>query len=257
MVRDMKAIRQGQIQAMLARHEICTVAELVRGLGVSPSTIRRDLADLAARGEVVRERGGARSADSSDADEATPFVEVAEHNRLAKEAIARRAVSMVADGDVVIIDIGTTTRLLARHLRGRAVTVVTTSLTVLDELRPDPATEVILVGGVLRRAYHSLVGVIAEDVLSKLSADLAFLGTSGVNARGQVLDTSLVEVPVKRAMLRAAGRHVLLADHDKFPGAGALEVTGVEGFDAVVTDHQTGQEALDMLADRQVEVVVA
>lgn len=109
----------------------------------------------------------------------------------------------------------------------------------------------------LRRSYHSLVGVIAEDVLSKVSADLAFLGTSGVNARGQVLDTSLVEVPVKRAMLRAAGRRVLLADHDKFPGAGALEVTGVDGFDAVVTDRRTGQEALEMLADKQVEAVIA
>ena len=80
-----------------------------------------------------------------------------------------------------MIDIGTTTLQAARHLHGRPLTVITSSLAVLEELLPDEAVEVVLPGGLVRRNYRSLVGVLAEDSLRQLQADVLFLGASAVD----------------------------------------------------------------------------
>lgn len=190
-----------------------------------------------------------------DRDEDRPFHIVALENRVDKDSIARRAADLVRDGDVIIIDIGTTASRLAHYLVGRSITVITTSLPVLDILRQDRATEVIITGGQLRRSYQSLVGVITEDVLAKVRADLAFLGTSGVDG-SRVLDTSYVEVGVKRTMMAASARSILLADHTKFPGRGTLEVCPLSSFDAVVTDVDIPPAVLEGLRDHDVEVLL-
>ncbi len=123
---------------------------------------------------------------------------------------------MIADGDTVMIDIGTTTLQAARHLHGRPITVITTSLAVYEELLPDAAIELILPGGIVRRNYRSLVGLIAEDSLRQLRADVLLLGTSSVDAELGVWDSTMVEVPIKRAMIGASERVLLLADAVKF-----------------------------------------
>ena len=116
-----------------------------------------------------------------------------------------------------MIDIGTTTLALARHLHGRKLTVITSSLAVVEELLPDPEIELVVLGGIVRRNYRSLVGVLAEDALRQLCADIAFLGASGIRRRDlSVMDTTMVEVPIKRGMIAAARRRVLLADAEKF-----------------------------------------
>ena len=164
-----------------------------------------------------------------------PYDEVADDAAVEKQAIARRAAHLVRDGDTVLLDIGTTTGALARELRGRAVTVITPSLAVLDALRSDPTTDVIVLGGLVRRRYHSLVGVLTEEALRQVHATTVFLGTSGVDANGWVLDTTSVEVPTKRGLIQAADQVVLLADHTKFPGQGVIRVCGLDSVSALVT----------------------
>ena len=228
----MRYARQRAI-ADLVRSQALSVEELATRLGVSGATIRRDLAQLAGAGVVTRVHGGAAPANGSEVDR--PFDVVADDASDAKAAIARAAAELVRDGDVVLLDIGTTTRALARCLRGREVTVITPSLAVLDELRDDESTEVVLLGGTLRRRYHSLVGTLTEDSLRQVRGRIAFLGTSGV--RGvDVLDTTSVEVGTKRGLIVAAEEVVLLADHTKFPGTGSLRVCGLADIDVLVTD---------------------
>lgn len=212
-----------------------SVRDLARQLGVSPSTIRRDLVTLDRDGTLTRVRGGALA--GADADEDLPFTQVVAVDERDKDAVAARAAEIVGDGEVVLLDIGTTTMRLARRLRGRRVTVVTSSLAVLDVLRDDPVVELLLLGGMLRRTYHSLVGVLTEEALRQVCADRVFLGASGVRPDGQLLDTTLAEVPLKRAMIAAAGQVVLLVDRHKFPGSGALRVCGPEDVDVVVTNE--------------------
>jgi DeoR/GlpR family transcriptional regulator of sugar metabolism len=251
----LQARREAEIVRVLRARGPASVEDLARRLRVSASTVRRDLARLDGRGRLQRVRGGAAITD--DADGELPFDRVAEHDADDKRVIGARAARMVEDGDVVLLDIGTTVVQLARELVGRPVTVITSSLAVLDVLRGDPAVELILLGGVVRASYHSVVGLLTEMGLGQVRADVAFLGTSGVHAGGEVLDSTRVEVQVKRSMIAAADRAVLLADRHKFPGSGGLKVCHVRELSALVTNDGLHQTMLTRCREAGVEVVFA
>lgn len=229
------------------------VEELATGLGVSASTIRRDLNVMAGNGLLRRVRGGAQTSLEAEAE---PFPTISTRSAEAKDAVGARAAQMVSDGDVVLIDIGTTTARLAHHLRERRITVVTASLAVVDELRHADSVDLVVLGGALRRSYFSMVGPLTEQAISDLHADLCFVSTSGVGTTGQVMDTTGVEVPIKQALLRSAARRVLLADRNKFPGSGVLRVAGPESFEAVVTNDGADPAALSVFTQAGVEVVL-
>lgn len=249
--------RQVDLLQRLRRDGATSVDALARALAVSPATIRRDLQRLDEAGSLTRVHGGAhiRPGPGEDADLARPFAQVATVDAADKEAVARRGALLVRDGDVLLLDIGTTTMKLARELRGRRVTVVTASLAVLDVLRDDPGVELILLGGLVRRPYHSLVGVLTEDAVRQVRADRVFLGASGVRADGDVLDTTVVEVPVKRALIAAADQVVLLADRHKLPGTGTLRVCAMGDIDVLVTNQGADSATLQACAGFGVEVL--
>ena len=251
----LQARREAEIVRVLRASGPASVGDLAQQLRVSASTVRRDLARLDDRGRLQRVHGGAAIADDADGD--LPFDRVLEHDAADKRSIGRGAAELVRDGDVVLLDIGTTVVQLARELVGRPVTVITSSLAVLDVLRGDPAVELILLGGVVRTSYHSLVGLLTETGLDQVRADVAFLGTSGVRTGGEVLDSTRVEVHVKRSMLAAADRAVLLADRHKFPGSGGLMVCHVRELSTVVTNHGLPDAIAATCRDAGVEVVYA
>lgn len=228
------------------------VSDLARRFAVSEMTVRRDLGRLAREGKLTRVRGGAlREHDEP------PFAEVVVERLDAKERIGRAAAELVQNGQTIMVDIGTTTLQLARRLHGRRLTVITSSLAVLEELLPDPAIELVLLGGAVRRNYRSLVGMLAEDALRHLAADIAFLGASGVGDDLAVLDSTLVEVPIKRAMIAAAKRSVLLVDEAKFSMRGSARVCGADSLDVAVTDAPRTHPTARALARAGVEVVHA
>lgn len=228
------------------------VAKLAESFGVSEMTVRRDLRQLEAGGKLQRVRGGAFDAAGEPSFEETVVERLAAKNRIGAAAAA-----MIADGDTVMIDIGTTTLQAARHLHGRPITVITTSLAVYEELLPDAAIELILPGGIVRRNYRSLVGLIAEDSLRQLRADVLLLGTSSVDAELGVWDSTMVEVPIKRAMIGASERVLLLADAVKFACPGHVRICGADAIDAIVTDAQLPDRCDAALAAGDVEVTVA
>lgn len=230
-----------------------TIVALAERLGVSPATVRRDLVRLDEEGLLTRVYGGA--APISDKDD--PFTDVATKRVGEKDAVAERAAALVKDGETVLLDIGTTAHRLARRLRGRNLTVVTSNMAVYEELADDAGIELVLLGGMLRREYRSLVGFLTEDNLRQVHADVLFLGTSGIRPDGHVLDTTAVEVPVKRAMIAAAEKVVLAADAGKFPGTGMARVCGPEDLDVVVTNAPADAATCGALREAGVEVVEA
>jgi DeoR/GlpR family transcriptional regulator of sugar metabolism len=228
------------------------VTDLSEQLGVSPATIRRDLVK---GGEDGLPPGAPVAPPPEEGDQ--PFAEVAEVRVAEKDAIAARAAALIADGQSVLLDIGTTAYRLARQLHGRRLTVITSNLVVYEELADDEGIELVLLGGMVRREYRSLVGFLTEDNLRQLHADWLFLGTSGVRPGGQVMDTTVVEVPVKRAMIKASDKTVLLADTAKFPGTGMAKVCGPEELDVVVTNAPVDAATRSSLEEAGVEVVLA
>jgi DeoR/GlpR family transcriptional regulator of sugar metabolism len=237
------AVRSGQTAG---------VVELAQRFDVSEMTVRRDLAQLALEGRLKRVHGGAVSER-----EEPPFEQIAVERLAEKDRIGRAAAALVADGQTLMVDIGTTTLQLARHLRGRKVTVVTSSLAVIEELLPEESVELVVLGGSVRRNYRSLVGVLAEDALRQLSCDIAFLGASGIGEDLYVMDTTMVEVPIKRGMIAAAKRTVLLADAAKFAMHGSVRVCNAADLDTVVTDARPKVPAVVALKAAGVDVVHA
>jgi DeoR/GlpR family transcriptional regulator of sugar metabolism len=227
------------------------VVALTEKLGVSQATIRRDLAQLEDEGLLRRIHGGAMSAEGRD----EPFMEVSTVRVAAKDALADKCADLAQDGEILLLDIGTTAHRLARRLKGRSLTVVTSSLAVYEELADDPSVRLVMLGGAVRRDYRSLVGFLTEDNLRQIHADRLFLSTSGIRPDGQVLDTTSVEVPVKRAMIAASDQVVLMADAGKFPGTGVARVCGPDSLDLVVTNAPTDRTTRTALEAAGVEVV--
>jgi len=227
-----------------------SVRALSSRLGVSQATIRRDLEQLDDEGLLTRVYGGAVLTERDDPFAAVAAVRVAE-----KDAIAKHCAEMVQDGETVLLDIGTTAHRVARQLHGRSITVITSSLAVLEELHDEQRIQLVLLGGMVRRDYRSLVGFLTEDNLRQVHADRLFLGTSGIRRDGWVTDTTVVEVPVKRAMIAASDQVVLVADAAKFPGSGMARVCGPDALDVVVTNAPVDPPSAAALREAGVEVI--
>ncbi|WP_234709501.1 DeoR/GlpR family DNA-binding transcription regulator [Mycolicibacterium cosmeticum] len=239
-----------------------SVVQLAEALGVSESTIRRDLDILAKGGRLERLYGGAMLTQGSRANITDsgsvedPFTSDTRGDLELRRKMAAEAAQLVSDGDVVVLDIGSTTQLVARELRGRPVTIITSNLAVLDEVRDDDVVEVVLLGGVLRRNQQSLVGPLAEQVIGQLSADMMFLSCTGVR-NGHVLDNMAVEAPIKQALIAASQRIVLLASELKFPGSGALRLCSLDEVDVLITTAGTPHDELAHRRETGRKVIVA
>jgi DeoR/GlpR family transcriptional regulator of sugar metabolism len=227
------------------------VADLAESFGVSEMTVRRDLSALARDGKLERVHGGALHAGEPR------FAQIEVERFDVKDRMGAAAAALVEDGQTVMIDIGTSTLQMARHLHGRRVTVVTTNLAVLEELLPDPDIELVLPGGIVRRNYRSLVGVLAEDSLRQIKSDILFLGTSGVDQEMGVWDTTMVEVPIKRLMIAGATEVVLIADAAKFSMTGMVRVCGPEAISHIVTDAPLPAACRSAVDAAGIEVTIA
>jgi len=254
--------RQDRIVSALRSGGAASVRDLAQSLQVSESTIRRDLDLLDRNGELTRTYGGAvlrpgaTVTDSGDPlQRERPFA--ADAGLELKQRVAERAAALVPDESVVLLDIGTTTPLVARRLRGRPVTVITSNLAVLDELRDDECVRLVMLGGVFRRNYRSFVGSLTQSALTQVSADVLFLSCTGVRPSGHVVDNMAVEAPIKQAMIAAADRIVLLATELKFPGTGALRLCGLADVDSVVTTAGANPKTLELCRQAGGQVIIA
>lgn len=188
------------------RNGVGHIQDLADQFRVSPSTIRRDLTMLARDGHVVRTYGGAieRSVQEKDA-----------HNSAEKEEIALEAASLVEDGEIVVLDAGTTTGRLAAHLAHRRLTVVTNGLTAIRALAGSRTVELIILGGRLRHPNEAIVGTTVVEQLRHISADRVFLGTDGLSPERGLCAPSLEQAHLKHVMLHSAEHAYVLADRSK------------------------------------------
>lgn len=249
-------VRRHRIAELVARRGECSVVWLARRLGASDMTIRRDLRALAAAGQVVRTHGGAAAAPRVSFE--FQFLRNRRHNESAKRAIARAAAGRVADGQVVMLDSGTTTLALAEELRSRRdLTVVTTSLPIASALQHCEHIRVLLLGGLVQRGAPDLAGPLTEANLEQLRADVAFIGADGIDRNGGVYNASLAVGRMLSKMAAAARRVYVVADSSKFGRTALVRFGRLAEWEALITDRGLSRAAETALKRAGVTVIRA
>lgn len=252
------AQRQDRILAEIERAGGARITQLAVLLGVSEMTIRRDLDVLARRGLVKKVYGGATVRTRSTSDE--PGFEVKSHQEpQAKDLIGAAAATLVQPGATIAVSAGTTTYAAAVHLaRIPDLTVVTNSVRVADYLHThgDKSQTVLLTGG-LRTPSDALVGPIAVHTINGLHVDALLLGVHGMDPMAGFTTPNLMEADMNRAMVAAAGRLIVLADHTKWGVVGLSAMAQIADASVLVSDAGLDEDAREVLTAAVGELIVA
>lgn len=232
-----RSARLARIREYLTANRRLSVLDAVKRFQASPATIRRDFAALESGGAARKVWGGIRAADAAPPAGAATFSERSGQHVAEKRAIARAAATLVQDGDVVMIDGGSTTLGLAAELAPRRVRIVTNSLAIgaeIDRNRPaGGGADVYLLGGFLLPHANLVVGPQATAALAEYRADWCFLSCRGIVADGVMNDHALV-VELEQAMIRQSRRVAVLADASKLGRTSMTRICGLDRLDRLV-----------------------
>ncbi|MDH7501483.1 MAG: DeoR/GlpR family DNA-binding transcription regulator [Verrucomicrobiota bacterium] len=246
--------RRQRIEEYLQRVEFASLDELAEEVGVSVSTVRRDLDNLESAGTVRRTHGGARIVNPRT-DEFV-FNARETHQWAEKEAIGKACAELVSPRQSVIVDGGTTVYHVARYLEPKRPQIITNSLPVANLYASSNLVEVVLSGGVIYPRVGVLVGPLAVESFSRMHADVAVMGAGGITLEGITNSHGLL-IDIQRAMMRAAQRVVFCLDHTKFGRKSLSFLCGLEAVHTIVTDSNAPGEMIEALRAHGREVVVA
>ena len=223
-------------------------------MDVSEDTIRRDLRELAREGLLQRVHGGALPASPAIAD----FAGREEIRHEGKVAIGRAAASMIQSGQVVILDGGTTSREIARNLPAELqATVITHSPTIALELVTHKAVDVVLLGGLLFKHSVVAVGAACFEAISRVRADIFFMGVTGVHPQTGLTTGDFEEASIKRALSHAAAETYVLTSAEKLNTASPYLVLGLAEVTGIITEKTVGQSALQPYEELGLTIVRA
>ncbi|RDI50495.1 DeoR/GlpR family DNA-binding transcription regulator [Microvirga subterranea] len=242
----LSAERNQQLRRLLFEQGSLRVSEQARRFGVSEETIRRDIKRLSAEGLVDPVFGGAvlKASPSLHHLKIPPVSERHLVEEQAKDAIGAAAAHLVQPGQAVIIDAGTTTLSLARHLCEHPnLTIVTNSIPVAQRCADLSSATTYVVGGRLVPGSLSTIGPDAEHELAQISADWAFIGAAAVDIDSGFTSADPYEAQVKRAMIKAARKTVILVDHSKFGSRRFASFARAEDIDYLVSTEQCPKDA--------------
>lgn len=242
--------RQERIAELVLEQSFVAAKDLAEGFGVSLMTIHRDLDELESRGVLRKVRGGATPQPSS-------LFESNVRYRLTlageeKQVLARAALPLIEPGQAVLIDESTTGLALARLLPERApLTVITNSLSVMQELRSARDIKLIVLGGDYWPRHEAFCGLACEAAVSALRADVLFMSATAISG-GVAYQPDQDMAIAKRAMIAAAAHRVLLVDHTKFGRVALHRLAPLTDFDLVMTDDGIDDAGLRQLREAEV-----
>jgi DeoR family transcriptional regulator of aga operon len=247
--------RRRNLLYLIDEHGQATVAELVKRFSISAVTVRSDLDALASRGAVVRSHGGAVRRLEATQDYPLRTKESLHHEE--KVRIGRAAAELIKPGETIILDSGTTTAEIARHLKRTKIpslTIITNALNIAAELA-ESAVSLIMIGGLLRPVSYSFVGPQAEAMMDEIHADRLFLAVDGFDLESGASTPDVLEAQLNNVMIRSAKEVTVVADFSKL---GRRSVSKIGPFDRVrrlITDKRAAADFTATLRSKGVEVI--
>lgn len=246
--------RLEKIIALLNKDNRLVTKDLPATLNTTSVTIRKDLAILERRGILKRTHGGAIKTKKL-----YPGLALNEKEKINLEEklrIVKRAAKLVAEGDTIILDSGSTTSLLAKEIKNmQRVTVITNAMNIANELIHTDV-KVILIGGSLLKETSTLVGPLADDVLRKITADKLFLGVDGIDFAAGLTTPDINEAHTSSVMMQVSGEIILVVDSSKFGRRSLGVISKVKDIDTLITTKKLSNTEIDKLEKENIEVII-
>lgn len=236
------------------------VSRLKKEMNVSAETIRRDLEHMESMGLIRRTRGGAflnrEKKKPEEGAQYTPFGIRSSENMDRKQKIAEYAANFIKEGQSIALDSGTTAFALAKVIkkRFRALTVVTNSWAILNELADAEGLTLIATGGVYKPDEKAFISDMAGMIFSKLSINTFFLTTCGISADKGITYQRMDEILVQEKMMEASERTIVIADSSKLGVNSLVKMCDIHKIDRIVTDSRVSEEQIQKFAEVSIEI---
>lgn len=250
--------RRLKLLDILSRNGFVRVDELSAKLTVSPGTVRRDLDYLSRKGLLERKHGGAfiSSAPVNSLPE-RDFMEKGLINTEEKKAIARKALELVHDHEILFLNSGSTTLHFLEALRHMRVRVFTNNAWAVSCAK-GPELELMILGGEYREHSRSFVGIMTLEAIKNINSNITFLGTNGISVEKGLTTAVHQECSINQAMIENTnGKVVVLADYSKIGRVSNFVSTSLDRIDILITDKSAPAETLRQIREAGVEVIIA
>lgn len=251
------SLRREQIIRALQEKGSVQVLDLIKRFDVSGVTIRKDLRFLESQGVATRSYGGAILNDNGIFNTEVTIDRKQNLHSSEKVNIGKAAAALVKSGESIILDSGSTTLQIARHLNGTdGITIVTNGLNIVNELAQSEQNNVMLLGGTLRHKNMSFFGSCAEHTLKDLHVDKLFLGVDGFHMVRGITTHFEAEAILNRLMCKAATEIIVVTDSSKFGHMCLHKIHESAGVDKIITDNRIPGDYLDGLRHQGIEMII-
>ncbi|MBO3129305.1 DeoR/GlpR family DNA-binding transcription regulator [Dermatophilus congolensis] len=248
--------RHAQIVESARQATRVEVTALAEQLGVTPETVRRDLTQLERKGLIRRVHGGAVAVEKLDF-EPSSAVRLEQHAP-EKRRIAAAALSCIPTAGSILLDAGTTTIGIAHDIpRDLDLNVLTNSLPVAEVIARRHDLQLHILGGAVRSRTDASIGTWGLRALEEVHVDVAFMGTNGISVETGFTTPDQSEAAIKRAMIAAAGRVIVLADSSKFGDAHFSKFADFSDVDTIITDGGIDADMANEIRSLGPEVLIA
>ena len=248
----LKEERQHQILDKIKLNRKVLSSNLSIELNVSEDTIRRDLNELSYKGLIKKVHGGALPKDSK----APSYEERSSFNLKEKNSIAKKAVNLIKDGQVIIMSGSTTNLQLAKIIPSDInATIYTYSLPIALQLTEHPSVEIIFIGGKLNKSAQVTVGLDVVSSISELRADLCFMGTGGINVSNGMTEPDWEVSHIKKCMISASNSVIVLCTKNKLNEVKRYAVSPINKINTIVTDISPDDQIFNSFKEKGVKIL--
>ena len=251
--------RRSLIAQMVIEKGQVFVSDLVEIFNVSEVSIRRDLTLLEESRRLKRVHGGAIPIPGNFRTDS--FEEKEKLHNSAKERIGRVATNLIQQGNIILLDSGTTTLQIVRNIPAslrvsNMINMVSNSMPLAQEVLTWPSPNLTILGGIYLPDYQAAVGPQTLSQLYELTADIAFLGTDGLTLEGGATTANVLMAEVDRMMADHARKSVLVTDSSRFGRTGFVPVKAVSSYHTIITDDDAPADMVEAIRDMGVEVLL-
>jgi len=253
------AERRSQIGQMVLEKGKVLVADLVGQFRVTETSIRRDLTLLEEGGRLKRVHGGAIPIPGSSRTDS--FAEKKELHIKAKERIGKVAAELIKPKEIVLLDSGTTTLQVVRHVpsvlrNSNMITLVTNSQPIAQEVLTWPSPNLTILGGLYLPDYQATVGPQTLAQLEELTADKVFLGADGVTLGSGATTANILMAEVDRKMAEHSRQVILVTDSSKIGRVGFVPIRAMKSIHILITDSNAPSDIVESIRELGVQVLL-